>query len=224
MNTFLINTDNKTVVQTNSSAVVEKSNNIEDIRFIVARSYIGSDNTEYDLSDFDFVVQYILPVSKTVKSVTLTGEDYEENYLLYKFTSTSVKLTSEPGVVEMSLSFLKTELNNEGERVNYVLEISNSAELEITPLVNWFSASDEQLSKFAELYLNNKAQIEAISTLAQYIEDHKADDITISASGDKLILTNNGKVIGEGVDLSDLNEKLVDIGSETTGNISIITI
>ena len=224
MNTFLINTDSKTVIQTTFSAVVEKSNNIEDIRFIVAKTYIGSDNIEYDLSDFDFVVQYILPVSKTVKSVTLVGEDYEEEYLLYKFTSTSAKLTSEPGTVEMSLSFLKTELDTEGQRVNYVLEISNPAELEITPLVNWFSASDEQLSKFTELYLNNKAQIEALTVLAQYIEDHKADDITISTSGEKLVLTNNGQVIGEGVNLSDLNEKLVETGSETTGNISIITI
>lgn len=224
MNTFLINASSKTVVQTKSSAVVEKSNNIEDIQFIVEKMYIGVDKLEYDLSEFDFVVQYILPISKTVKSVTLIGEDYEDDYLLYRFTSTSSNLTSEPGTVEMSLSFLKTELDAEGQRVNYVLEISNPAELEITPLVNWFSASDEQLSKFAELYLNNKAQIEALTVLAQYIEEHKADDITISANGEKLILTNNGAVIGEGVDLSDLNEKLVDIGSETTGNLSIITI
>lgn len=224
MNTFLINTNSKTVVQTKSSAVVEKSNNIEDIQFIVEKTYIGADESKYNLSDFDFVVQYILPISKTVKSVTLIGEDYEDDYLLYRFTSTSSNLTSEPGTVEMSLSFLKTELDAEGQRVNYVLEISNPAELEITPLVNWFSASDEQLSKFAELYLNNKAQIEALTVLAQYIEEHKADDIAISANGEKLILTNNGAVIGEGVDLSDLNEKLVDIGSETTGNLSIITI
>lgn len=224
MNTFLINTNSKTVIQTKSSAVVEKSNNIEDIQFIVEKTYIGADETEYDLSEFDFVVQYILPISKTVKSVTLISEEYENDYLRYKFTSTSAHLTSEPGTVEMSLFFMKTELNSEGERIDYVLEIADPVELEIVPLVNWFSASDEALAKFAELYLNNKAQIEAISTLAQYIEDHKADDIAISTDGEKLVLTNNGAVIGEGIGLSDLNDKLVDIGSENSGNIKIITI
>ena len=217
MNTFLLNADNQ-VIHTVKSPVMEKSNCIEEIQFVTSKEYNG-----YFMEEFDLILEYLTPISKTnrFETLTLVGE-YKTDYLLYTLPSTT-KITGERGEFEMNLSFVKTELDSKGNKINRVRNFSPIS-LNIVPISSWMTVKDEGLTQLAELYLNNKSQIEALTNLASIIYDSKADDISFDVDGKKLQLKSNGIFIGEGVSLEELNQELVETGSNTTGNISIIKI
>ena len=64
-NTFLLKDDNS-VQHTVKSPIIEKTSNIENINFICPKTY-----NDMDMSTFDLVLTYKLPISKAVKIVTL---------------------------------------------------------------------------------------------------------------------------------------------------------
>lgn len=219
-NVYLLRDDNS-VQHTVKSAVMEKSSNIETINFICAKEYNG-----LDMSTFDLVLTYKLPISKAVKIVTLTLTDanYKDSYLLYSLPVTAKTITSEVGEVELSLMQVKMELNADtGEQTKYVRSYKNAA-LNVLPVENFLTIDDSGLNQLAELYLANKAQIEALKTVADTIYSTKGDDIVIDSDEKKLKLTSNGEKIGTGVDLETLSGELVESGSMSDGNINIINI
>ena len=217
MNTFLLNADNQ-VIHTVKSPVMEKSNCIEDIQFVTDKEYNG-----YLMEEFDFILEYLTPISKTnrFETLKLVGE-YKTDYLLYTLPSTTT-ITGERGEFEMNLSFVKTELDSDGNKINRVRNFS-PVSLNIVPVSSWLTVKDEGLTQLAELYLNNKSQIEALTNLASIIYDSKADDISINIDGKKLQLKEKGESIGEGISLEELNQELVETGRSTTGNVNIIKI
>lgn len=217
MNTFLLNQNNQ-VIHTVKSPIMEKSNCIEDVHFIANKEYNG-----YLMSEFDLILEYLTPISKTnrFEILNLVGE-YKDDYLLYTLPSTTT-ITGERGDFEINLSFVKTELDSDGKKINRVRNFSPTS-INIVPISSWLTVSDEGLSQLAELYLSNKAQIEALTNLASIIYDSKADDISINIDGKKLQLKNKGEFIGNGVTLEELNQELVETGSNTTGNVNIIKI
>lgn len=217
MNTFLLNQNNQ-VIHTVKSPIMEKSNCIEDIHFIANKEYNG-----YLMAEFDLILEYLTPISKTnrFEVLSLVGE-YKDDYLLYKLPSTTA-ITGERGDFEINLSFVKTELDSDGNKINRVRNFSPTF-INIVPISSWLTVSDEGLSQLAELYLSNKAQIEALTNLASIIYDSKADDISINIDGKKLQLKNKGEFIGNGITLEELNQELVETGSNTTGNVNIIKI
>lgn len=219
-NVFLLRDDNS-VQHTVKSAVMEKSSNIEAINFICAKEYNG-----LNMSTFDLVLTYKLPISKVVKIVTLTltDADYKDSYLLYSLPVTAKTITSEVGEVELSLMQVKVELNADtGEQTKYVRSYKNAV-LNILPVENFLTIDDSGLNQLAELYLANKAQIEALKTVADTIYSTKGDDIVIDSDEKKLKLTSNGEKIGDGIDLNTLSGELVESGSMSDGNINIINI
>lgn len=218
MNTYLINAD-KYIIKTQGSAVVEKSNKVDNIQFIAPKEMNG-----FDLNEFDFVLQYKLPISKAVHIESLKGTDYKDNYLLYTLPTTAKKITSEPGNVEMSISLLKVELDEEGNQVRYVMNCANSATLPIVPMTNWFNVPDDGISELADLYLANKAMAENLAGVAKILHENKADSIYLDTEKSSLYLTASGEKIGEGIPLDALNAELVEAGSKSSGNVKIVNI
>lgn len=219
-NTFLLK-DDHTVQHTVKSPVLEKTSNIESINFVCPKTY-----NDLDMSTFDLVLTYKLPVSKAVKIVNLTLSDaeYKDDYLLYTLPVTAKNITSEVGDVELTFTQMKVELDADtGEQTKYVRSY-NTAVLPILAVTNYVNLDDSGLNQLAELYLANKAEIEALKILADQIYAEKADDIALDAENQLLQLTNNGEKIGTGIALSDLNAELVETGSQTDGNINIVNI
>lgn len=219
-NTYLLK-DDHSVQHTVKSPVMEKTSNIESINFVCAKTY-----NDLDMSTFDLVLTYKLPISKSVKIVTLTlsDEEYKEGYLLYTLPVTAKNITSEVGDVEMSLMQVKVELDADtGKQTKYVRSYRETT-LPILAVTNYVNVDDSGLNQLAELYLANKAEIEALKKIADQIYDTKADDITIDNENRMLQLTSNGEKIGDGIALADLNAELVETGSQTSGNINIVNI
>lgn len=219
-NTFLLKDDNS-VQHTVKSPVIEKTSNIESINFICPKTY-----NDMDMSTFDLVLTYKLPISKAVKIVTLEIADsnYKENYILYKLPATAKTITGETGEVELSLTQMKVELDPDtGKQIKYVRSFT-PAILNILPVINYVTVEDSGLTQLAELYLANKAGLEALKKVADSIYAEKADDITVDAENKLLQLTNKGEKIGTGVSLEDLNAELVETGSHADGNINIVNI
>lgn len=219
-NTFLLK-DDHTVQHTVKSPILEKTSNIESISFICPKTY-----NDLDMSTFDLVLTYKLPVSKSVKIVNLTLSDaeYKDDYLLYTLPVTAKNITSEVGDVELTLTQMKVELDADtGAQTKYVRSY-NEAILPIIAVTNYINLEDSGLNQLAELYLANKAEIEALKIIADQIYDEKADDIALDTENQKLQLTNKGEKIGSGIALTDLNAELVETGSQTDGNINIVNI
>lgn len=219
-NTFLLK-DDHSVQHTVKSPVLEKTSNIESINFVCAKTY-----NSMDMSEFDLVLTYRLPISKAVKIVTLelSSEEYKDGYLLYTLPVTAKSITSEVGDVELSLTQMKVELDADtGKQTKYVRSFRDAV-LTILAVSNYVNLDDSGLNQLAELYLANKAEIEALKVIADQIYDEKADDITIDTENQLLQLTNKGEKIGEGIALSDLNTELVESGSNADGNLNIVNI
>jgi hypothetical protein len=220
MNTYLINADNS-ITHSIKSPVTEKSNMVDQIQFICDKTYNG-----YNMADFDLVMEYVLPISKTHRVITLVLSDsnYKNDFLVYSLPTTELTtaITAESGDVQMSFHFMYTERDYDGNTIERVREIPSVATLKILPLASWFHTSDEALSDLAAMYLENKKTTLALSELANQLNISKADDIRISDGN--LELTANGESIGSGVSLEDLNDKLVETGGETGGNVTIVRI
>ena len=219
-NTFLLK-DDHSVQHTVKSPVLEKTSNIESINFVCPKTY-----NSMDMSEFDLVLTYRLPISKAVKIVTLelSSEEYKDGYLLYTLPVIAKNITSEVGDVELSLTQMKVELDADtGKQTKYVRSFKDAV-LPILAVSNYVNLEDSGLNQLAELYLANKAEIEALKIIADQIYDEKADDIAIDTENQLLQLTNKGEKIGEGIALSDLNTELVESGSNADGNLNIVNI
>lgn len=218
MNTFLLQEDNQ-IVHTIRNPIMEKSNAVDTICFLVNKEYNG-----FLMKEFDLVMEYRTPISKKTKfdTLVLVDDNYKDDYLKYTFPSTTA-ITAEPGELEINMSMMKVELEPDGTQVKRVRNFSPTA-ITIVPITSWFTASDEALTQLAELYLFNKTQIEALKNLAEIIYNTKADDIAIDIDGQKIQLKNKDEFIGNGIPLTDLNQELVETGSATTGNINIVRI
>lgn len=219
-NVFLLQEDGS-VLHTVKVPIIEKTNNIDSIDFICNKTY-----NSMDMSEFDLVLSYKLPVSHSVKIVTLelVDDDYKDSYLLYRLPITAKLISSEAGDVSMTFMQAKMELDPDTGAQNKYVKTYNEALLTVIPLTNYLTIDDSGLSQLAEMYLANKAQIEAVKKLADQISESKGDDLAINEDTNKLQLTSNGVAIGSGVDLTDLNDELVEHGSRDDGTINIIDI
>lgn len=218
-NTYLLK-DDGTVSHTVKSPIIEKTNNIESINFVCSKTY-----NDMDMSEFDLILTYKLPISKAVKIVTLTLSDaeYKDSYLLYTLPVTAKLIASEAGDVVLTFTQVKSEMQSDGTVKKYVKEYNESV-MTIIPLTNYINLDDSGLSQLAEMYLANKASIEAVKALADQIYTEKADDIIIDTENKKIQLTSNGTAIGTGVDFATLEDELVEAGAEGNGNIKVVEI
>lgn len=106
MYTILVN-DNNELVATKVEKIMQRSSNVNGLRFLVAKTYKNSTYGDLDMTKFTATLQYVLPVSKTYKVVVLTKSEelFNDEYVEYKLPTTNSDFTSEAGDIELMITF-----------------------------------------------------------------------------------------------------------------------
>lgn len=215
MYTILIKQDN-TAVSTETQRIMQRSKLVDVLQFIVPKMY-----NEYEMADFDFMLQYRLPISHELKLeiLSLVNADYKTDYLLYTLP-VDTSITAENGEVELQMSFIRKYMNEDGTTVEQVREIE-SISITVIPVTDWFTAPDSALSTLTQYYLAAQNNIKALNDLIGTINQKKADDIKLDVKEGSLYLTSNGKQIGTPIPLNQLGD---EIAEETEGGLIRVNI
>lgn len=212
MYTILITASNELIIS-QRERIMHRSKLVDTLHFLADPIY-----KEADMSSFAVYMEYVLPVSKEYHSeiLTLSDELYKDK-LEYKIPFDTA-LTKEAGDVELQLTFLKTELDADGNQIQYVRKISPAA-ITIIPVAAWSDfIPDNSLSSIDQRILKTESMIHAMEDLSQQLIDNydsKADNLSLE--GNDLQLVGNGKKIGDKVTLSNTS-----VSPDDDGNIRVV--
>ena len=158
-----------------------------------------------DMTDATVVLEYLLPASKKYMTeiLTLSEERYKNCYLQYKLPF-DTKLSSESGEVELQLTFIKTELDENGVGIQRVRKIAPT-KITITPIVAWADIiPDSALSPLDERLIKLDAQMRAMDNYLDVIDGTKVDNLVYNHKEESLQLSANGVPIGNKVSIRDI--------------------
>ncbi len=204
MYTLLINNDN-TVTATVTHPIMQRSKLVDDLYFIVPKMY-----NKYNMSDFDFIMEYKTPVlnKHSLKKLVLVDENYKGDYLKYTL-SIDTDLTAENGDVEIKLKFIGLSMQLDGTVLQHVREIM-PFKLTIIPIVSWFIDPDEDLDPLVQMIIANQQNIKATADLAGILNQSKADNISLDKINKEIYLTQHGNKLGNAIPLSELGDELAE--------------
>ena len=208
MYTFLINEDNSLTASV-IERIMERSKLVDSLHFLADQTYKNVDMTDYEVR-----LEYVLPVSKRYRSELLNKSDeLYKNKLEYILPFDTV-LTSEPGDIEIQLTFTNVIMTATGETVQYVRKVGPGI-IHIVPIQKWSELiPDNSLDAVDQRILKLTAAMTELEAQANAIIDTKADSMIYQ--NDKLQLTSNGNPIGTAIDF--INGK----PAEEDGNIKVV--
>ena len=191
--TILVDSTNelKTTVR---ERIMQRNKNVDILHFLVVPTY-----KDMDMGDFTVTLEYIRPVTKEYVTENLVKSDdlYKECYE-YKLPIDTT-FTKEPGNVELQLTFTKVSMEDDGTVKQYTRHTSSTV-MKIIPISAWSDMiPDPALTSLDQRLLKADAMIQQLTDLADYLDDNKADDITLDNG--ILQLLANKKLIGNPVDL-----------------------
>lgn len=194
MYTFLINEDN-TLTCSIQDAIMERSKMVDKLHFLADPTYKGVDMTDCTVN-----LEYVLPISKRYKTEILTKSDELYKNKLEYILPFDTDLTSEPGDIQIQLTFLAVTMDSYGTTVQHVRKVGPGV-IHIVPIQNWSDLiPDAALSSVDQRLLAAEAMLKALSDRNAAIFDSKADNL--SYIDQKLQLTANGKPIGNAVKIT----------------------
>lgn len=194
MYTFLINEDN-TLTCSIQDAIMERSKMVDKLHFLADPTYKGVDMTDCIVN-----LEYVLPISKRYKTEILTKSDELYKNKLEYILPFDTDLTSEPGDIQIQLTFLAVTMDSDGTTVQHVRKVGPGV-IHIVPIQNWSDLiPDAALSSVDQRLLAAEAMLKALSDRNAAIFDSKADNL--SYIDQKLQLTANGKPIGNAVKIT----------------------
>ena len=204
MYTILVNQDN-TMTTSVRERIMQRSKLVDSLHFLVDKIY-----NDFNMSDFTVVMEYILPVSKEYKSEILKlSEELYKDKLEYKLPI-DTNLTKEPGQIEIQLSFIKVDLDEEGNNVQYIRKTSPTT-ITIVPISAWSDIiPDNALNAIDQRIIKTDAQIKALEELNEVVATTKADNIKLDEETNDIYLTANGEKIGDSINISDLGTTLAE--------------
>lgn len=191
MYTFLIGEDN-TLTATVVERIMERSKLVDSLHFLADPIY-----KETDMSDFTVMMEYVLPVSKKYKTEILEKSDeLYKDMLEYKLPFDTA-LTSEPGDIEIQLTFVNVTLDADGRNTQYMRKVGPGS-IKIVAISTWSDIiPDEALSAVDQRLLAAQAMIKALNEQNNTIMKSKADSLRYK---DNLLqLTAQGNPIGTAV-------------------------
>lgn len=191
MYTFLIGEDN-TLTATVVERIMERSKLVDSLHFLADPIY-----KETDMSDFTVMMEYVLPVSKKYKTEILEKSDeLYKDMLEYKLPFDTA-LTSEPGDIEIQLTFTNVTLDADGKSTQYVRKVGPGS-IKIVAISTWSDIiPDEALSAVDQRLLAAQALMNALNEQNNTIMKSKADSLRYK--DDLLQLTAQGTPIGTAV-------------------------
>ena len=203
MYTFLICQDNS-IVATSKERIMEKSNLVDKLQFIVEKEYNG-----FDMRDFQLVIEAFLPITHEiqVETLELADDNYKGLYYMYQLPLLT-GVTKEAGDVQFSLSFIKSDLDDEGKLLNYVRRIETGV-FKVLPVESWFAVPDSALTELTQLYLQNQQNIMALRDVANTLTNTAPNKIIINNNTD-IRLAHDNTIVGDGIDISTLARLIKD--------------
>lgn len=195
---IMVNDDNS-MTATQKKRIVQRSKLIDDLWFLVKPEYNG-----YNMADFTVVLEYLSPVSHKYRTEFLTrSEENYNGYLKYNLP-VNTTLTAEAGNVEILLTFLLVELDENGKGVQRTRKITG-ASINIVPISAWSDIiPDCALSSLDQRIIKMDAQIKALNETSAVMADSKADNITYDEETNALQLKAGDKLIGDKVVISNV--------------------
>ena len=158
----------------------------------------------YDMSQCTVTMRYLLPISKEFKTETLVlSEERYKEYLKYVLPVDTC-LSKEWGDIELNLTFTMLDVNPNGDIVQRVRKTDNHI-LTITQLPDWDSViPDSALSALDQRILKQDAQIRALASLAESIDNNSVDNLDYNDNDGTLQLSAKGVGIGKKVYVKDM--------------------
>jgi hypothetical protein len=154
------------------------------------------------MTDFTVMMEYILPVSREYKTEYLvkSGALYKDK-LEYTLPFDTC-LTKEAGKIEIQLTFVKVEMDTEGNTKQYVRKTSPTT-ITIVPISAWSDMiADNALTALDQRLIQVDAMINAANEMAAYCYESKADNIVLNENDSTIQLTANGVPIGDSVTIN----------------------
>lgn len=195
MYTFLINEDNTLTVSV-SERIMERSKLVDNLHFLADPTYKNEDMTEYTV-----MLEYVLPTSKRYKTEILQrSEELYKNKLEYLLPF-DTNLTSEAGDIDIQLTFVKVEMDSEGQTIQRVRKVGPGV-VHIIPISKWSDLiPDDALSTLDQRIIALEALNKAMTDRFNTSLDNKADNITYDDEH-RIQLTSNGKPIGNAIKIT----------------------
>ena len=196
--------------------------------FLVAPCYNG-----YDMSQCIVTMRYLLPISKEFKTETLilSGDRYK-GYLKYVLPI-DTNLTKEWGDIELNLTFIMLEVDDDGNVVQRVRKTTNHI-INVTKISNWDSViPDSALEALDQRIIVQSAQIAALADVAIALNNNQVDNLVYDEVEDTLQLSAKGTGVGDKVSVRDMLDDgtpVVDFNSNSDftndsdidGNVNVI--
>lgn len=214
MYVILVN-DDDTLYGSHKERIMQRSKCVDNLVFLVNPIYRNT----YDMTGTTVMLEYLLPVSRKYKTeiLTLSDERYKDCYLQYKLPF-DTNLTSESGSVELQLTFVDVDLDENGNGIQRVRKTSKTT-IEVTPISAWSDIiPDSALSPLDQRLIVTNAQIKALEGLANVFGSSKVDNLVYNPQEDTLQLTANGVGIGDKVSVKDMLDDgipVVDLDSKS---------
>lgn len=204
MYTILVNNDN-TLTTSVKERIMQRSKLVDSLHFLVEPIY-----KEIDMSQFNVVLEYLLPVSKkyVTEILTLSSELYK-NKLEYVLPFDTA-LTKEPGDIEVQLSFTKVDLDINGNNMQYVRKTS-PCKITIVPISAWSDiVPDDALNAVDMAFLQLEGKMKELEEMAETYNTTKADNIKLDADSKQLYLTSSGSAIGNKISINDIGDSIAE--------------
>ena len=203
--TFLLGEDN-CLVASRREVIMQRSKLVDEVNFLVAPEYKTVEN---NMSLFNVILEYILPVSKEYHTLELVQdpEGYQE-YLLYKVPF-DTNLSSEAGDIQMQLTFIYVGLDADGNDVQKVRK-TKVGKLHVTPVAAWSDIiPDSALSALDQRIIKTQAQINELGYYAQVAMENQVDNLKYDDVSETLQLMAGKNKVGDAVSVRDM----IDEGS-----------
>lgn len=213
MYTLVVNENNE-IITTVKERIMQRSKLVDTLHFLVDPTYKG-----HDMSTFTAKLDYLLPISKEAVSDTLvmSTEMYKDK-LEYKLPI-DTSLTKEAGKIELNLTFVKLDMDSEGNVIQRVRK-AGPASITIIPLSAWTNVvPDGALNAIDQRLIMAEAMINAANDFNQYLYENKADNIVLNKETNTVQLTSNGQPIGNAIEYSSCGIKSFDV--DENDNITI---
>lgn len=210
---ILVEQDNS-LYGSHKERIMQRSTGIDSLIFIVDPMYRNT----HDMTNATVMLEYLLPVSRIYKTeyLALSDERYNNHYLQYKLPF-NTNLTSEAGRVELQLTFVYTDLDENGKGVQKVRKTSPTT-VEIVPISAWSDIiPDAALSSLDQRLIKLDASMRAMNNYLDVLDNNQVDNLVYDDKAETLQLSAKGVGVGNKVSVRDMLDDgipVVNLGSD----------
>lgn len=218
MYVILVN-DDDSLYGSHKERIMQRQKLVNDLVFVVDPIYRNT----HDMTNASVLLEYILPVSREYKTVllTLSEERYNDCFLQYKLPF-DTDLTSQPGSLQVQLTFAYTELNSDGIGIQRVRKTSPTT-IEIVPISAWSDiVPDSALGGLDQRLIKLDAQMRAMNDYMNVLDSNKVDNLVYNSDEDTLQLSAKGVGVGDKVSVKEMLDDgvpVIDLDSNSGNDL-----